>query len=70
MLVLSRKPGQSIRIGDDVIVKVVRISTGGVRLAIIAPDHINIVREEIADRFDRRSVEANPDTAELAGFTS
>lgn len=46
-LVLSRKAGESIRIGNDVIVKVNRISGGRVSLAIEAPEHVKIVREEL-----------------------
>lgn len=47
MLALTRKPGQSIRIGDDVIVKVVSSKPGGVRIAIEAPKQIPIQRTEL-----------------------
>ena len=49
MLVLSRKPEEKIRIGDDVWVTVVRIGTNSVRLGIEAPRSMNVVREEIAE---------------------
>ena len=47
MLVLSRKAGERILIGDQVSVTVVRIAPGVVRLGIEAPDNLPIVREEL-----------------------
>lgn len=47
MLVLSRKPGERILIGTDIVVTVVRIGPHQVRLGIDAPDEMNIVREEL-----------------------
>lgn len=47
MLVLSRKPGERIIIGDDVTLTVVRIGPNSVRLGIDAPREMNIVREEL-----------------------
>jgi len=47
MLVLSRKPGERILIGEDIVVTIVRIGPNTVRLGIDAPGHLNIVREEL-----------------------
>jgi carbon storage regulator len=47
MLVLSRKPGERIMIGDNIVVTVVRIGPNNVRLGIDAPTELNIVREEL-----------------------
>lgn len=47
MLVLSRKPGERILIGDEVSVTIVRIGPNTVRLGIDAPRSMNIVREEL-----------------------
>jgi carbon storage regulator len=47
MLVLSRKPGEKILIGDNVAVTIVRIGPNSVRLGIEAPRDMNIVREEL-----------------------
>ena len=47
MLVLSRKVGERILIGDNIAVTVVRISGGGVRLGIEAPTELPVVREEL-----------------------
>ena len=49
MLVLSRKMGERILIGDDVAVTVVRIGPNSVRIGIEAPRTMNIVREELCD---------------------
>ena len=47
MLVLSRKPGERILIGNDVKITVIRIGPNSVRIGIDAPGHLNIVREEL-----------------------
>ena len=47
MLVLSRKVGERIWIGEDIAVTVVRITGGGVRLGIEAPAELPVVREEL-----------------------
>lgn len=54
MLVLSRKPGERILIGDDVAVTIVRIGPNTVRLGIEAPRSMNIVREELCQRDDSK----------------
>jgi carbon storage regulator len=47
MLVLSRRPGESITIGDDIVVTVVAVAGGQVRLGISAPRNVHILREEV-----------------------
>jgi carbon storage regulator len=49
MLVLSRKVGERILIGDNISVTVVRLAPGVVRLGVEAPENMSIVREEIKD---------------------
>lgn len=51
MLVLSRKPGETIQIGDSITVTVVRIGPGSVRIGIEAPPHLNIARGELIQVF-------------------
>jgi carbon storage regulator len=46
-LILSRKRDESIKIGDDVVIKVVEIKGNQVRLAIEAPAHIRVLRAEL-----------------------
>ena len=47
MLVLTRKEDETIRIGDDIVVKVVKTHGGRVRLAIEAPLEVPILRGEL-----------------------
>lgn len=47
MLVLSRKPGERILIGDEIAITVVRIGPNTVRIGIDAPKSMNIVRDEL-----------------------
>lgn len=47
MLVLGRKPGEYIMIGDNIKVKVVKSENGDLRLAIDAPREITITRGEV-----------------------
>ncbi len=50
MLVLTRKVGEQILIGDEVVVSIVAIEGGRVRLGVKAPMHVRILRQELADR--------------------
>lgn len=50
MLVLSRKPGERIMIGDNIAVTIVRIGPNNVRVGIDAPRDMNIVREELCGK--------------------
>ena len=60
MLVLSRKVGERIWIGEDIAITVVRISNNGVRLGIDAPHELAVVSEELKKRIE----ELNPQPAE------
>jgi len=50
MLVLTRKIGEGILIGDEVIVKIIEIKGGNVRVGIEAPRDRKIYRQEVYDR--------------------
>ena len=52
MLVLTRKVGESFKIGQDITVTVVRVTGGGVRIGIEAPSGYTVVREELLGRED------------------
>ena len=68
MLVLSRKVGERIWIGDQIAVTVVRITGGGVRLGIEAPPEMAVVREELKNKIDTDGsgpVEENPSAARV-----
>ncbi|MGD6794229.1 carbon storage regulator CsrA [Metabacillus indicus] len=47
MLVLTRKTGEAIKIGDDIEISVISISGDQVKIGINAPKHIDIHRKEI-----------------------
>ena len=47
MLVLTRRVGESIRIGNDIVVTLVQMGPGKVRIDIEAPDSTTILREEL-----------------------
>lgn len=53
MLVLSRKVGERILIGDKITITVVKIGHGGVRVGVEAPPEMAVVREELAQELDR-----------------
>lgn len=53
MLVLTRRVSESIRIGDDVIVKVLGFDRGNISIGIEAPLTTNICRTEIIDRKEK-----------------
>ncbi len=50
MLILTRKEGESLRLGDDIVVTVVGVKGGAVRLGVAAPKQIAVHREEIYER--------------------
>ena len=50
MLVLSRKESQRIKLGDSIVVTVVRLSGDTVRLGIEAPSDVLVLREELESR--------------------
>jgi carbon storage regulator len=62
VLVLTRRLGESIRIGDDVLVRVVDVQAGAVRIAIEAPREIPVHREEIWNQVqaENRSAASKP----------
>jgi carbon storage regulator len=52
MLVLTRKPGQSIMIGDGIEVQVLSVAGEKVRLGITAPRDVSIFRNEVYERIE------------------
>ncbi len=65
MLVLTRRPGQSIRIGPNVEVRVVRIEGDRVVLGIAAPRHVAVVRAELIEEVSGELFEASDSRAKL-----
>jgi carbon storage regulator len=65
MLTISRRAGERILIGEDVVIEVLEVSGGGVRLGITAPAAQRIYREELWER-----VKAENEAAARADFTA
>ena len=63
MLILSRRPNESLRIAGNVIITVVGFSGNQIRLGITAPPHVTIDREEVHQRkLAERVATLNPET--------
>ncbi len=60
MLILSRRFGESIRIGDDVEIKILNIKGNQVRIGIAAPNEVPVHRQEVYDRINGVEEKGNP----------
>jgi len=49
MLVLTRKAAETIRIGDDIVIKVIKTGSGTVKIGIEAPAHVRVMRGELIE---------------------
>ena len=58
MLVVSRKPGERILIGDKIAITVVKVSSGGVRIGVEAPPEMAVMREELAREIEQAERDA------------
>jgi carbon storage regulator len=47
VLIITRRPGERIMLGDDVVVEVIEVKGGSVRIGIAAPRSMPVYREEI-----------------------
>lgn len=59
MLVLTRKEGQEINIGENIRIKVIEVSGGVVKLGIEAPKEMPIYREELYRKLKEMNLEAS-----------
>ena len=62
MLILSRKPGESIVIDGRIIVKIIRLEGDIVKLGIEAPKEVPVHRQEVYDEIQRNNREALTDS--------
>jgi len=67
MLILTRRVGETVMIGDDVTITVLGVKGNQVRVGINAPKHVAVHREEIYERIKR---EQQPDDEEAAKPTA
>ncbi|MGL5755005.1 MAG: carbon storage regulator CsrA [Paraclostridium sp.] len=58
MLVITRKKGESLLIGDDIEIKIVKVDDGSVKLAIEAPKDKVILRKEIYENVKDENTKA------------
>jgi len=60
MLVLTRREGERILIGENISVTVVRIVGEGVRIGIEAPPHVSVIRTELKEKREPANQQPSP----------
>lgn len=68
MLVLTRKNGESIKIGDDIEITIISSKNDQVKIGINAPKNIDIFRKEIFDQIQNENEQASKDISSLIQF--
>jgi carbon storage regulator len=56
MLILTRRPGESVKIGDEITVTVLGVRGNQLRLGFTAPQHVAVHREEVYERIQAGKV--------------
>ena len=59
MLILTRRVGESIIIGDDIVITVLGVKGNNVRIGTDAPKNVSVHREEIKQRIDAQMEAVN-----------
>jgi carbon storage regulator len=47
MLIITRRPGEKVMLGDDIVIEVIEVSGSSVRIGIDAPKSVRVYREEL-----------------------
>ena len=68
MLVLTRKPGERLVIGDNIVVTVVDVKGDNIRIGIDAPREVKVYRGEIYDAIVAENRQAAAATGDLTGL--
>ena len=55
MLILTRKSGEQIAIGDDIVISLLEINGTKVKIGIQAPDNVSIHRQEIYEKIKKEN---------------
>jgi carbon storage regulator len=58
MLILTRKSGETIRIGDNIAISVIEIRGNQVRLGITAPRNVSVHRQEVYEQIEEQNTQA------------
>lgn len=64
MLILSRKPNEKIRIGNDIVISFISVTDNTVKIGIDAPKDVKILREEIYENVKQHTEEAKEHSKE------
>ncbi|MCP4966770.1 MAG: carbon storage regulator CsrA [bacterium] len=65
MLVLTRRPGESIVIGDNIVITIIEIKGGQVRVGVDAPRSVDVYREEIYEQVRQENLAAIANVDEI-----
>ncbi|SFB25288.1 MULTISPECIES: carbon storage regulator CsrA [unclassified Bacillus (in: firmicutes)] len=68
MLVLARKNGESIKIGDDIEITILSTKGDQVKIGISAPKDVEVYRKELFDQIIQENQEASKDISGILGF--
>lgn len=64
MLVLTRKSGEGLWVGDDIRIQVLEVRDGQVRIGVDAPEEKGIYRDELYDRIQKLNIRASRSSSE------
>lgn len=70
MLILTRRIGESVMIGDDVTITVLRVKGNQVRLGVNAPRTVSVQREEIFERIKHEDTGSAAESVPLKGVVA